>query len=332
MRGVAIIKIGLYAAVLAAGQLVMGPWVTERCEPEAVGELSVLAKTSPDVVFLGDSTAFMGDAADTDRRDTGGLLDAALPGVQVGAHLGPGYTLADYALQTDFLVRHGLGPAVLVVPLNMRSFSPLWHDNPFIQHEELHLFLTNDGYLFRSLYKPLATFGAFRCEMPPPETFLKQPIYDGSMKAGVAGDVWPFDKQASAERARLLAVAHHMQPVAAQHDLLAAGKRLAAACRAGGLRLLVYVTPVDYVTGDEVLDGRLSKQLRENVDTAVLALRDQGIDVMDLSFAFGPELFRTGYYPAEEHLNERGRRRLAALLKAEVANLLERDAPARAAG
>lgn len=338
MRGVVIIKIGLYAAVLAAGQLVMGPFVAERCEPAAVGELEALAAAAADVVFLGDSTAFMTDAMDTDTRDTAALLDESLPDFNVGAHLGPGYTLTDYALQVDFLVRHGLGGAhgqdrpVVIVPLNMRSFSPLWHDNPFIQRGELRLFLGNDGYLFRSFYKPLAAFGAFPDATPPPGTFLKQPIYDGKRQAGVAGDVWPFEPQTDTETGRLLAIAHHMQPVTAQHDLLEAGERLAAACRAGSLRLFIYVTPVDYTTGDEVLEGRFSRRLRRNVDTAVSLLRDQDVNVVDLSFAFGPELFRTGHYPAEEHLNEQGRRRLAGLLRAEVVKLLERDATAPAAG
>ncbi len=111
-----------------------------------------------DVLYLGDSTLLLPFGEVT----TGEILQELLPDQRVGQIAHPAYGLDlfyDYAAYVD---RHGGWSPTLVLPINLRSFSPAWDMRPAYQFEKESKILALGLPWARLLFRPLEVFGFFR--------------------------------------------------------------------------------------------------------------------------------------------------------------------------
>jgi len=108
----------------------------------------------PDVVYLGDSTVFSISDKDEDRRSTSDMLAADL----FGKARVLGLTHGAYHMEIYYHILNVFGrtrkrPRLVIVPINMRSFSPQWYMRPSWRFEtEIELLNDYSSGIGRSIY------------------------------------------------------------------------------------------------------------------------------------------------------------------------------------
>ena len=125
--------------------------------PQQVLLMEEYLSAQVDIVYLGDSTL----SYPVDQVTTGQILQEMLPDFTVGEISHPAYNLDLYLHYVQYMTRSVHRPRVVIIPINMRSFSPEWDMRPGYQFEEVKRTLTLGLFLSRILSRPLKTFGFF---------------------------------------------------------------------------------------------------------------------------------------------------------------------------
>ena len=110
-----------------------------------------------DIVYLGDSTLSfpLGEVT------TGEILQEMLPAHDIGEISHPAYNLDVYLHYIRHIIRSSHRPHVVILPINMRSFSPEWDMRPGYQFEQVKKTLILGPVFSHMLSRPLKTFGFF---------------------------------------------------------------------------------------------------------------------------------------------------------------------------
>jgi hypothetical protein len=264
---------------------------------------------------LGDSTINPRRSDDPQAVSTAFLLAQLVPDYDVAEFAHWGYSLIDFDAYVRFFFERGSHSSYLIVPINLRSFSPTWDRSPGLQFERERLFARRDSYWFRAFFRPMATFGVFTLNQQSQEAYRATPYFDGTTPIGTLGDLphlsyVPDDPAIIAMTTRAL----YAGAISPQHRLFDALRNIIRTCHASRTNLVLYITPVDYTTGDVHLHGTFSNRLRDRVNVVVQVVSEEGATALDLTRAFGPEMFYKGNHYVEDHLVEEGRRRLAETL------------------
>jgi hypothetical protein len=221
-------------------------------------------------------------------------------------------------------------PRLLILPVNLRCFSPQWDRNPefdfareiaaietFRRHPEHGVpRLTPTKDLPRSYWK----WREFR------RTPVRYPVPAPERVAGFLEAIAsrPADARTAEARWRQIFVFHYLHPVAEEHRQL---RFLEETLRQlGELRVpvLAYLTPVNHEAGVRLLGDAFVSQVSATVATVLRRMADVAAavgalpgaprpTVADWGFLLGEDCFFHRNEPTE-HLNERGRRRLADAL------------------
>lgn len=113
-------------------------------------------------------------------------------------------------------------------------------------------------------------------------------------------------------------ILNYMYSLDKSHRKVAALQRMAKVARSHELRILYYVTPVDYQAATPELADALAERVRENVSTLRPLLEETGAELLDLSLALDSDGF-TYERRVNEHLKSRGRvfvsQRIAATIR-----------------
>ena len=123
--------------------------------PDEIVQFDRYLEEGVDVLYLGDSTLVLPAGEVT----TGEILQELLPDRHIDQIAHPAYGLDlfyDYVAHMD---RHGAWPRTLVLPINLRSFSPAWDMRPAYQFERERGILALGLPWARLLLRPLAIFG-----------------------------------------------------------------------------------------------------------------------------------------------------------------------------
>lgn len=268
-----------------------------------------LLRATQDVLLLGESVLdFVGPQDHDPRRLPVMLQDLLGPDVSLLAVHGGGYHADLLASYLELLAHRDYRPKVLVVALWARGRFAPWIAHPrFGHHDALARLAALDpatpawrvrGSLRRG---SAADFEAFyRLPHPTLAGDLLVGDYARPLKAG-AGDL------------RLLYAYHHgalIEPAA-----LAAVTRLGAAAKALGCAVVAYQTPLSVETGAALLGPAFTERVAVNFIALDAAFQGGAGDVPILPTA---QAFSAAEFidPADgsEHLNDRGRLRLAGLL------------------
>ena len=136
-----------------------------------------------DVLYLGDSTLMLPVGEVT----TGEILQELLPERRVGQIAHPAYGLELFRDYAAHMNRHGASPQTLVVPINLRSFSPAWDMRPAFQFTKESKILAMGLLWARLLLRPLEVPGYFQPSISQKD-FLDAPVYDGDVMVGQVRD------------------------------------------------------------------------------------------------------------------------------------------------
>ncbi len=118
--------------LLATAQIMIAPLLlplAERDLPE-LNEFARLAQEKKDVLFFGDSTAKAIEKKDSDRRGIAEMLSADIAPLSIQGIIHPAYQAEVYLEFIKRLKDFATPPKIIVITVNMRSFSPSWDMNP----------------------------------------------------------------------------------------------------------------------------------------------------------------------------------------------------------
>ena len=313
----------LLALLAALLQLVLVPRLRKMKD---VRRFEACFAAEPEVVVFCDSTNAWIDEADEDRRAITEMLSDLLGGAKVGHVTRAAYHSEVYAEFVDLIARRGLGPDALVVPINLRSFSPEWDRKPAYQFAVEKRQIRHADDALAQAVDPLLRTLHLTDDTPVTQSDYKAtPVFRGEFLEGFVRDFDnPSFREPTPERTRRKMIFHYMYPLREDHRKLEALRRISRTAREHDLRVVFYFSPVDVETGESLLPGEFRERVAANVATIREALSDHEPALIDLSDALGPRSFSWHDYP-NEHLCEVGRRRIAAAL----AEVLEPGAAAR---
>ncbi|MFC1583036.1 hypothetical protein ACFL4W_05820, partial [Planctomycetota bacterium] len=117
---------------------------------------------------------------------------------------------------------------------------------------------------------------------------------------------------------------HYLYKLSPKHPKLAAMRKLIELAQEARTRLLFFVTPLDWQTGEEHHPGEFRKITAANIALIKAIAAPHGIEVLDLSCSLTTDFFAYRRFP-NEHLGQQGRAFVADQLAAWV--LSGPDAP-----
>ncbi len=316
------IKLSGFTFFLVLLQILVSIVFPAEIPPEIV-RLDEYLADGVDIVYFGDSTLSLPEGEVT----TGEILQELLPDYVVGEISYPAYGLDLYLNYVKYIVRSNHHPDTIIVPINMRSFSPEWDMRPAYQFERETKILTLGVPLSRMFFRPLKVFGLF----DPPisqSQFENAPVYDGDKLIGVvkdfegetaseqlqgdAGNAYREVKLEDDEKAEDILKYHYMFSLKPDHHKLKAMMRIAELADKNDMHVIFYITSVNYLLGERFLGSAFSERLAANIEVVQSLLAANGTANMTmLDLGFGLEAYA---FVDMEHLTEIGKEYVAEQL------------------
>ena len=259
------------------------------------------------IILFGSSVNEHYAIDDKDKRSISELLDAFLPGHNVVGISHGAYQSDIYLEFVKYIARSGKKP-IIIVPINLRYFSPEWDLRPEYQFNKEKNLL--NGYPFIVNLKSR--------EINESE-FNNSPIYNGNEYVGKVLDFRYIPNKAKDRISEMSKgfVFHYMQPLKANHQKL---KSLFKICEIGNendLKIIMYITPIDYTYAEKLGIKKFRQQQHDNIYIIKSTLTSCETVLIDLSMTLNSSYFDHGNRPGE-HLNIRGRLRVARALKTAI--------------
>ena len=287
-------------------------------------------RAAPEILYLGDSVVERISWSDKDKR----ALDAMVADRLKSRKRLMCISRSAYHVKIYFYMLQVLGgtrrrPRMVILPVNIRSFSPQWDKNPNWQFEEeiaaLEEYLKNSSEIPRLVRKKeTIPFGEreMMMEFDFPFTDLKR---FGEFQTIINSS--PDTEEEKAFRKKQIFIFHYLHPLSDSHPKLAFLPRIIDLCRGLNIHLLIYVTPVNFQGGERRLGRAFVDLLSANVNVVrqkVESASPPPPHFLDLSLALSSESFFHAD-EASEHLNQHGRAKLAEIIAGEIARVDMRD-------
>jgi hypothetical protein len=275
------------------------------------GKLELLdsfLKKPVDVLIFGDSSNWYASKNDKDKRTISEMLENMMPGCSVKSITHGAYHMEVYAAFCQYIVRQKRQPGIIIIPINMRTFSPEWDMNPRYQFTRQRIIL--EGGLKLAFYKPMRVL-KYKFKTITRKEYLELPVYDGSQKIGKLKRMKGPKKQF---------ILKYIYSLSDGHRKVKSLLKITRLLSKNNIQMLFYLTPIDYQEGERRLPGRFKKQLNHN--TTFLCSLISKESLLDLSLDLTRDYFAWKEIKSvNEHLNQEGRRYVAKKL-AEKLNVI----------
>ncbi|MBF0483130.1 MAG: hypothetical protein HQL25_00340 [Candidatus Omnitrophica bacterium] len=280
--------------------------------PNEITRLDSLMQYGADIIYFGDSTTESFTAEDANKASIGALLQMLIPQAQIAKITHPSYQMDVYAAYGRYILRKGYHPKFVIIPINLRSFSPVWDINPSYQFDKEKIVLdVKDTFVMRYL-KPLAVFKIFE---PNCSQFSYQytRVFEGKKYLGLVKDLFTPPSSVSPEDVTLrylqLCYSYSLNY---QHRKVRSLLQLVRTLKTAGIKPIFYIAPLDYITVEKYLGSKFRERHIENVQLLHSLLAQEGVPLLDLSNSLDPEFFIWSTVSTEkghpsEHLFLKGR-------------------------
>jgi len=298
----------------------------------------------PEIVYLGDSTILRVAHEDQDKRSTAQMLAADLSGKARVLELSHGaYHMGIfYHMMSTFRITRRQ-PRLMVIPINMRSFSPQWYLRPGWDFRAeirlLNRYYRGQGLRTRYRRAPKdAGYEEIRVEYPL--TNLRTIGEFEKLRLNKPDPSTPQE-----QRRRDLFIYFFLHPVSDGHPLLVKLRETVRLARTLHIGVLFYLTPINVQAALSSVGREFDDYFSRNLAVVKNLLaeekciwiengrwegddrRDDSVACIDLSRALtGDCFFHTA--SIDEHLNEKGRRYISKEVGAVASRLLAPADPA----
>ena len=256
-------------------------------------QMARVLQSRPDVVFFGDSTLSPIAGVDEDTSSTPTLLDKQLDGLTVGRYAQAGYHAEIFALFMDQLCSAPHPPQLIVVPINLRAFSPVWARDPGMQKavvaERIRL---DENRLLRSIKPIWRAVGGDSTALITRSDYMRSPVFRGDEQIGVVGQLrnGTVDEQF---------IMNYFYTLKRDHPQVAALREIARKAADNAIGAVFYVTPIDYQAISPGIAAELVDRVGKNIALIESQLAPYAPTLVDFSFGLHSRHF---YY--ERHVNE----------------------------
>jgi len=317
-------------ATLAAVALVVrlaGTWANPTPTELEMRALDQFRQVPTDVVTFGDSVLEHLDERDVDRRPLSTQILTGLRGCTTANLARSAYHPEIFEAVGRFVTAlPQTRPRLIVVPINLRSFSNTWIWHPMYRFEELQRLLLHDSLVYTLAHRPLSAFRWYDGVAGTQDDYDRAPIYDGDRFIGPQGPLAQivFHGAGGAsrdERLRTAFVMRYSARLQADHARVVAMRNLARTLRERRVPALFYLTPVDWQEAERLAGPDIVGHITSNARLLMSVLGDAGATVNDWTRVLPHEDFSWEELP-NEHLKETGRRAVAELVVAAARGLL----------
>ncbi len=288
--------------------------VVPRCwRMKDVRRLDNCWSQNPDVIYLSDSTNAWIDGHDEDRRPISAMLDELLADASVASVERGAYHAQVYEAFVDLIISRNLQPRAVIVPINLRSFSPEWDPRPEYQFENSkHHIRHADDTVALGLGPVQQMLRLSETTYVSQHEYKQLPVFRGAEIVGrvLEFDNPSYDSQVTDDRTLNKFIFHYMYPLDQQHRKLTSLKRIAEKAKLARLNVVFYITPIDIETGEKHLPNEFRQHVASNVDIVLNTLKEHRPRVLNLALSLPPDGFSWDKYP-NEHMKECGRKLVA---------------------
>ena len=300
-------------------------------EPEPfLGVLDRAAAQQPELLLMGDSTLFWRGPDEKETPSLEETIAASYPELKVCSVSEAALSLDMMAASWRYLRARGTAPRVVIVVVNLRSFSPTWYERPDSYVEKVRHQLTWDSQFVRALYRPLVEFQVLNRKALKIDEYyrmLQRHVSDAPEAYGLSDD--SAQRQAGEKfSGRASYYLCYGLPIDPDHPLLHALEDMVEALRADSVKVLLYITPMDAKRGESEFGAEMVAAIGRNRETIKVALANdvatvEGSVLVDLAGLAPTEDFLDHGGAPNEHLSSAGRQRLWEALKPEINGLLD---------
>lgn len=283
--------------------------------PKNILKLNKALSNHADIIYFGDSVVFWSPPEEGGNTIIGDLLQDLMPNLKIETIYHAAYHMDIYLKFCEYIINDEHRPKIIILPINIRSFSPQWDMNPGFQFEKEKIFLSHRNYLFRSFYKPLSIFKMFSPEVTQRD-YENTPVFEGDILIGRVKDfsnpeynIW------SEEKMKGIIKFSYLYPLSVEHRKIKSMLMIARLLKKNNIEAVFYIVPVDYQSAEEYLGRRFYEEIAKKTTLIKSVLAKEGIDVLDLSFKIEKGLFYwKDYKYINEHLVREGKKFVAEQL------------------
>lgn len=279
---------------------------------DELARLDNYLKTKIDIIYFGESTVYSVGLGDKDKRTTSEMLEEMTPCYSSGSILNAAYQMDIYLEFCRYITRQKQHPSFIIIPINMRSFSPDWDRRQQYQFEIEKIILRGGllKQLLLAFYKPLRVF-KYNFTTISREEFLNTPVFNGSRQVGtVRGFKNKSYRKFSENNLKNSILFFYMFSLNRQHRKLKSMVEIAKILTQNNIKIIFYITPIDYETGEKYFPGQFLKRLTHNTQLIRSVLDAEGVEVLDISADLTSKYFTWDLYP-NEYLKQKGRKYVA---------------------
>ncbi|MCA9403642.1 MAG: hypothetical protein KC897_07665 [Candidatus Omnitrophica bacterium] len=280
--------------------------------PEGVDLLKKYISDQYTIVGLGDSSVSFAYEKEENQESTYTILEKYLQQDKIGEIVHPAYHVGIYDYYFENIARNSHSIRLVVIPINLRSFSPQWDMRPAYQFKKTKTLLRYDNLLTSMLFKPLAVFKYFDPKITE-DVYENTPVYMGEKRVGRVKD-FKIENYTIADNKfyREKFIYHYMYNLTPTHRKLKSIRRILALSRKHNVQVIFYITPIDVETGERLLGKQFREQVLKNATVIKNVISSEKGVVVDLSESLSREYFywyydRRGAYSPHEHLLYSGR-------------------------
>lgn len=249
------------------------------------------------IFYLGDSVVDFFVEGENDERSIARMLEdiSKIPTTDL-SHGAYGQKM--FYAQLRRLLREKTVVDSLVIPVNLRSFSPRWETTPTWDFKETYLSEAYNLYLTQRAYRVMEE------KTPAP---MRKPSDPKKPKSNIQSEC----------------IANYAYDMEQSQSLpyLAANASLTKEAQ---LPTLFYITPLDWDTIKNHLPESKIQTVETNLSRLRHILKESGVDWIDLSDIAESELFHYPESKPDEHLNQVGRLRVAKEIEKRLLPKMER--------
>lgn len=266
------------------------------------------------ILYFGDSTIKYSSPKDINKSSISEILTNLESSYSIGDVSSPAYQLKVFEAMLNYISNSSDKPGAIIVPINLRSFSPSWDMAPDNQFENEIFFLNHHFLSYFS--KPLNILRAIKTEIITDEAFITTPVYYKQKKIGTVKDF--IDKEdSSLLREDILKnkyIFYYMYNLDENHRLIKSLKKMIETADKLDIKLYPYITPIDFEDGTKYVGLDFIDQTKINTEKICTILKINNLPCLNLTFDLNSDYFDFDESP-NEHLNERGREYVANKLK-----------------
>jgi len=268
-------------------------------------------------IHFGDSVQRSTSPADRDRRNLHEMLQAGLADERMGSLQSDAGSMELYLACARYLARQDRRPRRLLIPVNLRSFSPEWDPRPEYQLRLELLRLRFGDPIALGFRTPLSLWKIYPLHPLSREEYHRMPVVADGRRIASVGELIEGSRTAPGKtRLESQFLFRYGVALTPDHRKLRAMEAIVDTCRGAGMEPVFYVYPVDVAAAEGAAGPFLREQILRNVQLIRTRMTARNAKILDLSGALPSGAFdwQASGTP-HEHLNEQGRGAVAAELQ-----------------